>query len=310
MITEDALPDGINTVAEAFAAATEDLGEATPEVSVEAQPADMERSGVSGEQAEASVGDQPEGASTVEQDELDALLLGDDEDGQDESLEGAQPVNVNDPQFWDTEVVHDGEKVTLNEMRQGYMRQADYTKKTQELAEMRKLVGEAHDMYQQLQKDPLAFYNALGVELKVLDPSTPVAPVEGMPRIVTDSEIEEQIQQRLDEAVKQHPDVQRAALVQAQQTLDKAFERIEQTHNVRLSPDHRKALLNRAVEAQTGDLDLVFQAMLGRAGRKKVTAGQPPNGTARPSHEVPDQPKVQRLSVAEALQEALAEAAV
>ncbi len=46
-------------------------------------------------------------------------------------------------------------EVSLDELKQGYLRQSDYTKKTQELAKQRKEAEEAIEVYKELQSNPL-----------------------------------------------------------------------------------------------------------------------------------------------------------
>lgn len=55
----------------------------------------------------------------------------------------------------------DGTPITLDEARNGYLRQADYTRKTQELAEMRSRLAEAEAITAALQQDPAATLKAL-----------------------------------------------------------------------------------------------------------------------------------------------------
>lgn len=55
----------------------------------------------------------------------------------------------------------DGSKITLDEARNGYLRQADYTRKTQELAEMRTRLAEAEAITAALQQDPAGTLQAL-----------------------------------------------------------------------------------------------------------------------------------------------------
>lgn len=55
----------------------------------------------------------------------------------------------------------DGTGITLEEARNGYLRQADYTRKTQELAEMRTRLAEAEAITAALQQDPVGTLQAL-----------------------------------------------------------------------------------------------------------------------------------------------------
>lgn len=55
----------------------------------------------------------------------------------------------------------DGEPITLDEARNGYLRQSDYTRKTQELAEQRRQVQSAEVLQAALARDPQATLRAL-----------------------------------------------------------------------------------------------------------------------------------------------------
>jgi hypothetical protein len=55
----------------------------------------------------------------------------------------------------------DGTPITLDEARNGYLRQSDYTRKTQELAEMRSRLAEAEAITAALQQDPVGTIQAL-----------------------------------------------------------------------------------------------------------------------------------------------------
>jgi hypothetical protein len=61
----------------------------------------------------------------------------------------------------------DGNPITLDEARNGYLRQADYTRKTQELSEMRTRLAEAEAITTALQNDPegtlAALQDAFGI---------------------------------------------------------------------------------------------------------------------------------------------------
>jgi hypothetical protein len=77
---------------------------------------------------------------------------------------------------------HDGTPITLDEARSGYLRQSDYTKKTQELSEMRTRLAEAEAIAEALRADPVATLNALSqafdVGLQAQAPPDPFADMD------------------------------------------------------------------------------------------------------------------------------------
>ena len=76
----------------------------------------------------------------------------------------------------------DGTPITLDEARNGYLRQSDYTKKTQELAEMRSRLAEAEAISAALQRDPYGTIEALKDAFGI--PNSPTA--SSSDRIVND----------------------------------------------------------------------------------------------------------------------------
>tara|TARA_R100001132_G_scaffold477_1_gene708 strand:- start:187 stop:726 length:540 start_codon:yes stop_codon:yes gene_type:complete len=72
------------------------------------------------------------------------------------------------------------EQVSLDELRDGYQRQSDYTRKTQELASERGRLQQAEAIVNSLEADPAgtleALGNAFGVERTTSEPTGPVDP--------------------------------------------------------------------------------------------------------------------------------------
>lgn len=62
-------------------------------------------------------------------------------------------------------------EVSLDELRNGYQRQQDYTKKTQEVAEMRKRLQGAEALAAALDRDPVGTLNALNEAYNIDQPS-------------------------------------------------------------------------------------------------------------------------------------------
>lgn len=69
-----------------------------------------------------------------------------------------EPDKVDEPEVETKEeeqfVEIDGEKLTIDELKNGYLRQSDYTKKTQEVAKNRKENEEALNLYNTLKQNP------------------------------------------------------------------------------------------------------------------------------------------------------------
>lgn len=78
----------------------------------------------------------------------------------------------------------EGSQITLDEARNGYLRQSDYTKKTQELAEMRQRLADAEAITEALRSDPASTLKALsdafgvGMDIQESDPFMELDPDE------------------------------------------------------------------------------------------------------------------------------------
>lgn len=75
-----------------------------------------------------------------------------------------------DAELFAVKVDGDEEQVSLSELQDGYMRQADYTRKTQELSEQRKRSQQAEAIVSSLESDPEGTLRALGDAFGVAQP--------------------------------------------------------------------------------------------------------------------------------------------
>ena len=194
------------------------------------------------------------------------------------------PLTPDDPGFWTQQVDIDGEVIPLGEMRNGYLRQSDYTKKTQALAEERRQTEEANKLFQSYNEDPSEFARALAVEHGWLDASrqAPLKKID-IPKPLTEAELSARLDELVEERLASDPRVEQATQVKQQQLVDEEFGRLEQKHGVTLSQQRRDELLAEAVQRQVFDLDLLLTAKLADLERKARSSDQViRSGTARP----------------------------
>ena len=78
-----------------------------------------------------------------------------------ESVEVPTEPTVETGDLYDIEIGGERQQVTLEELRKGYMRQADYTRKTQEVAETRKQLSQAEALLTAFQSDPQGTLKAI-----------------------------------------------------------------------------------------------------------------------------------------------------
>ncbi|NSZ64618.1 hypothetical protein G6L16_021410 [Agrobacterium tumefaciens] len=81
----------------------------------------------------------------------------------DEAVEAPETEETPEEQFFDI----DGNQVSLSEIRSSYMRQSDYTKKTQEIAEQRKFYQENQRDVNSLRSEALAGIEALKQQVSI-----------------------------------------------------------------------------------------------------------------------------------------------
>jgi len=149
-----------------------------------------------------------------------------------DSLESSEE-NTTEPEVGSYTVTVDGadQQVSLSELTDGYQRQADYTRKTQELASERRRLQQAEAIVSSLESDPAGTLTALQDAFGVAGaPSEPAAP---------QSEFDE-----WGEAVEPDPNATRIAALEA---------RLEQQDRL-----HRREQVEKQVEAlhdQYGDFD-------------------------------------------------------
>ena len=173
------------------------------------------------------------------------------------------------PEFWETEVdVRVGERterMSLDDMRKGAMRQADYTRKTQELARERGLVSEAVEFHRAFKDDPQGFARYLASKAGLISEDG-AETLKGV-TVYTDAEIEAQVAARLETALAEHPDVTAARDQQGVQLVARVLDGIEQKWQMPLSTENRRLVLEEAQRRGTTDLELVFESLLLRANQ-------------------------------------------
>lgn len=197
------------------------------------------------------------------------------------------------------------QSVSVGELKNGYLRQADYTQKTQELAAQRKGIGEAADFYAAFREDPAGFAKYIASKAGLIDGSVPTP--QGV-SLLTESEVEARAQAMAQTLVKDHPLVKEAEQTVLVNRIDQAFRGLESRYDVTLNDNHRKAILLEAQRRQTGDINTVFLAMLQEAAlakQAKPKVASPAKPERLPAEEVVEEPMVE--NVGQALERALQE---
>lgn len=293
------LSEGITSLAEAFAAADSEMGEATPVDVPEAMPAAGADDEVRVEQAEAGDVDQPEVAETQPaevDEELQSLIdeIGDKTESED-SVDGEDGVPSDavegflaSDDFWNTEIEVDlgagPQPMTIEQLTENAMMQADYTRKTQALAAERKGFEQAVEFHQAFNENPGEFARLLAVRAGLINEGdTPVRDVEAV-KIPSQEEIEQQINDAVEERFTSDPRYAEMQATSARAEVNAEFDRIETDRGIKLSPEVRQSIINTAVASNTTDLEMVLNNELYRQSQQKArTAERQRNAPSRPT---------------------------
>ena len=117
-------------------------------------------------------------ATDVDAPEEEEEVVEEDDDSEEDADDSEEPEAEADPEDTeeseeedeDSEVVYqtaDGDEVTLDELKRGYLRQSDYTKKTQDVAEGRKALQAQYETFEQNNQSVAA---NLEMALNVIEP--------------------------------------------------------------------------------------------------------------------------------------------
>lgn len=188
------------------------------------------------------------------------------------------------------------EPVSLQELKDGYLRQDDYTRKTQETARTREEYDQAIRLYEALTgENAMSAVRRLAVDAGLIqEGQEPIAEAELSP-LRTAEQVEAEIQRRVEQAVSQDPRVLKAQEVEVRQWMEDSFSALEEKYEVTLGPKSRRAILQRAQKAGTNDLDLVFNSLMAQkqkraAAADELKAAAPSRSTGRSTKQAPDEP--------------------
>lgn len=221
-----------------------------------------------GEQASDSEDEQP-----TETDELDSIL--------DELTEETPQGELS----WETQIevpTADGtQRMSLGDLRDGWMRQADYTRKTQELAEQRKVATDAIEVYEAMRENPIEFAKAIAHKAGLVSEEGSLP--EGTP-FYTKAELDAAVAERVEEEVAKHPLVQRSQQQEGIQRVAQTLDAIGEKYEVDLTPKWRKTILQRASQTGVTNLETVYQSIAYEvAQRQQARDGVAATATRRPS---------------------------
>ena len=222
------------------------------------------------DQAEEEKTDQadPDNAEAVVDSVFDAELL--------DELEAQTDGDVD----MDAEITLPGhdKPVTQRELVDGYLRQSDYTQKTQELAEQRKQLdadnGLASRLMEKLRDAPLETVAALAVEVGLLEADqlagVNLSQLDQEFKVPSPEQIQEEIKSGIDSAVETHPLVVEAQQEVFKQKIKQEFGEIEKQIGKTLTDRDRNAVMQKALEIGTPRLDVAFATLMREADLRRT----------------------------------------
>lgn len=294
--------DGIRTLADAFRTAETESGLGGSDATDAALPAAEADDFSEWEHAETEVVDQPSEVAEESHDEILELLefAVDDEETATEAA----------PTFdWNLSVevstVDGPQTVTLAELRDGYMMRADYTRKTQELAEQRRQQDEAIKFYEELRSHPSEVVAYLAEQAGFIkEGQRPIREVDFA--FPTPEQVTDMVEARAKELIENDPRVQEAEIVAARARVNEEFGRIEQTHDVTLSQEARRKVMQEAVRLGIDSLETTYELLVARANRKRqqsdaLRKSAPSRPGSRPAQAEPGEAKPKDIFEAAAM---------
>ncbi len=176
-----------------------------------------------------------------------------------------------------------GEMITLDQLRSGYMMHADYTQKTQELADKGRDAEKALTLLRLLEEHPVETVQKL---YQTINSGAPVS------RFVETHEstqstnptnalkdIEDLVDARVAEKLENDP---RLAQVEAAHMLDQIneiFSEIEEMYSVTLTDADKQLTLEKAQAMESTDIKFVFGGLMNEANQKKIALQNAKNVT-------------------------------
>jgi len=163
--------------------------------------------------------------------------------------------------------------VTKDELISGYMRQADYTQKTQELANLGREADKALTLMKLLEEQPVETVrklyqtiNAGGPIAGVVDANTTISPSDPN---TPPTDVTALVDARVAELLANDPNLVSIQSNQALAQVNQVFAEIEEMYNVTLTDSDKEQTLLAAQKYDTDDIKFVFGGLMNQAAQQK-----------------------------------------
>jgi hypothetical protein len=248
----------------------------------------------SGQEDEIEVEADEDQASSDDEEQAQEVLepsAVDDDEETDEIFDGLEIEDEPAEEAGDTlyDLPGQDEPVSLQQLKDGFLRNDHYTQGRQELAREREQLAKAEQLYKALTEHPKELAAQLAVAAGLIEAGAQPLKVVDLP-FRSDDEYQADVQKAVDEALAEHPDIVEARDLLVQQWIETEFTRIEEKAGQKLGPKSRELILKEAVAKGVDDLEMVFNDLMARQGAKarnteklKRTAPVKPTGKASTS---------------------------
>ncbi len=163
--------------------------------------------------------------------------------------------------------------VTKDELVSGYMRQADYTQKTQELANLGREADKALTLMKLLEEQPVETVRKL---YQTINSGAPVASMVDANVTIPSSnpqtaptDVNALVDARVAELLASDPNLVSIQRSQALTQVNEVFAEIEEMYNVTLSDSDKEQTLLAAQRYDTDDIKFVFGGLMNQAAQQK-----------------------------------------
>lgn len=201
-----------------------------------------------------------------ESDEEQLAVENTDEEGLFTKLASETTTDTEQPSQTDSyKVTVNGETswVDLEELINGYQRQADYTRSKQQLAAERQEAQSAIALYESLKENPMATVQKLWESVRSGQPlPEPQAQAGDLPE---NTDIQELVNQKVEEALAADPRIREIEEQKALAEVNAIFAEIEDDYEVTLSENDKVFVLNEATNTNNPDIEAVFAKLWHRA---------------------------------------------
>lgn len=311
---------GLLSFADAIEAARSDIAAATATSDTEVVAEAATTEGAVADQVAADVLEHPEAVAEAPQ--VDEPFMFEDvyEDLAPTDYENANTKDIRQEVVVDERL--DG-PMTVEDLINGNLMRADYTRKTQQLSEDRKQFAQenaaAAKLMSALKENPAGTIASLAVSVGLLqenqlDAAT-MAQINREHRVPSREEVDQQVEAKAKALLETDPRIQEAEDARLMREVETQFSSIESDHGVKFSQRDKQAILEHAVKMETMRIDLAYLDLKERADRLRSQrqAAQQTAPQAPQSGKVEDststQPSTPPKTVREAWQRAKAQAA-